>query len=160
MCTFEHIVTPICSLPSYQYPKMGAFYPCNMKWHFQNLHTPEPFKTLKSGSQSETTKEEKNCDTLPNSQHCRGRRACWSFRMGLDWTHKWEFKMKSTCTSKKRGRLLQIEWKCCGGLSKNNFKHKFYMACNLWEEALLPPYGIFCAYPQGLHLNVTFPQNS
>jgi hypothetical protein len=45
--------------------------------------------------------------------------------MGLGWTHKWEFKMKSTCTTKKIGWLVQVEWKWCSGLDKDNFKHKF-----------------------------------
>jgi hypothetical protein len=33
---------------------------------------------------------------------------------------------------------MLIEWKWCGGFSKNNLKHKFYMVCNVWEEAPLP----------------------
>jgi hypothetical protein len=32
---------------------------------------------------------------------------------------------------------MQIESKWCGGLSKDNLKHKLYMAHNLWEEAPL-----------------------
>jgi len=44
--------------------------------------------------------------------------------MGLGQTHKQEFKMLSTCTTKKKRRLVQVEWKWCGGLSKDNFKHK------------------------------------
>jgi hypothetical protein len=58
--------------------------------------------------------------------------------MGLGQTHKQEFKMKSTCTTKKRGRLMQIESKWCSGLSKDKFKHKLYTTHNLWEEAPLP----------------------
>jgi len=46
--------------------------------------------------------------------------------------------MKSTCTTKKKGRLVQVECKWCDELSKDNFKHKLYMAHNLWEEAPLP----------------------
>ncbi len=49
-----------------------------------------------------------------------------------------EIKMRSTCTTKKRGRLVQVEWKWCGGLNRDNLKHKLYTACNLWEEAPLP----------------------
>ncbi len=33
---------------------------------------------------------------------------------------------------------MQVEWKWCGGFNKDNFKHKLYMAHNLWEEAPLP----------------------
>jgi hypothetical protein len=41
------------------------------------------------------------------------------------------------CTPKlqERGRLVQVEWKWYGELSRDNFKHKFYMAHNLWEKA-------------------------
>ncbi len=58
--------------------------------------------------------------------------------MGLGQTYKQEFKMKSTYTTKKRRRLVQVEWKWCDKLSRDNFKHKLYMAHNLWEEAPLP----------------------
>jgi len=47
--------------------------------------------------------------------------------------------MRSTYTTKKGGgQLMQIEWKWCDELNKDNFKHKLYMAHNLWEEAPLP----------------------
>jgi hypothetical protein len=46
--------------------------------------------------------------------------------------------MKSTYTTKKKRWLVQVEWKWCDGLSRDNLKHKFYMAHNLWEEAPLP----------------------
>ncbi len=58
--------------------------------------------------------------------------------MGLEQTHKQKFKIKSTYITKERRWLVQIERKWCGGLNKDNFKHKFYMARNLWEEAPLP----------------------
>jgi hypothetical protein len=58
--------------------------------------------------------------------------------MGLGQTHKQEFKMKSTYITKERGRLMQIECKWCGGLNKDNFKHKFYMAHNLQKETPFP----------------------
>jgi hypothetical protein len=45
----------------------------------------------------------KNWSMLYNSQHFEGRRACWSSRMGLGWTCKQEFKMRSICTTKKKG---------------------------------------------------------
>ncbi len=74
---------------------------------------------------------------LPSLQHFKGRKACWSFGMGLEQTHKQEFKIKSTCTTKKRERLVQVEHKWCDGFSKDKFKHKLYTAHNLWEEAPL-----------------------
>jgi hypothetical protein len=42
--------------------------------------------------------------------------------------HKQEFKMKSTCTTNKRGLLMQVEHKWCDGLNSDNLKHKLYMA--------------------------------
>jgi hypothetical protein len=30
---------------------------------------------------------------------------------------------------------MQIECKWCDKFNKDNFKHKFYTACNFWEEA-------------------------
>jgi hypothetical protein len=69
--------------------------------------------------------KEKSWGTLLNSQHYGGRKVCC------------EFKMKSTCTTKKKGRLVLVEWKWCDELSKDNFKHKFYTTHNLWEEAPL-----------------------
>jgi hypothetical protein len=77
----------------------------------------------------------KSWGTLPNSQHFGGRRACWSSKMGLWWIRKREFKMISTCITKKIGRLVQVEWKWCDEFSKDNLKHKLYMARNLWVEA-------------------------
>jgi hypothetical protein len=55
--------------------------------------------------------------------------------MALERTHKWKFKMKSICTTKKRRRLVQVEWTWCNKLSKDNFKHKLCTTHNLWEEA-------------------------
>ncbi len=46
--------------------------------------------------------------------------------------------MKSICTTKKRRRLVQVEWTWCNKLSKDNFKHKLCTTHNLWEEATLP----------------------
>jgi hypothetical protein len=58
--------------------------------------------------------------------------------MGLEQIHKQKFKMKSTCITKEIRRLWQVEWKCCLGLNKDNFKHKLYTIYNLLEEAQLP----------------------
>jgi hypothetical protein len=57
--------------------------------------------------------------------------------MRLGQTRKREFKMKSTCTTKKRGRLVQVKWKWCNGLNRDNLKHKLYMTRKFWEEAPL-----------------------
>jgi hypothetical protein len=58
--------------------------------------------------------------------------------MGLGQIHKQKFKMKSTCTTKERGRLVQVECKWYDILNRDNLKHKIYTACHLWKEALLP----------------------
>jgi hypothetical protein len=38
----------------------------------------------------------------------------------------------------KIGWLMQVEWKWCSEFSRENFEHKLYMTCNLWEEAPFP----------------------
>jgi hypothetical protein len=58
--------------------------------------------------------------------------------MALKKNQKKKFKMKSTCTTKDRKQSVQIERKWCGGLNRDNFKHKLYMTHHLWEEAPLP----------------------
>ncbi len=58
--------------------------------------------------------------------------------MGLGRTHKQEFKMKSICTTKERGWLMQIECKWCDKFNKKNFKHKFCTTHNLCEETPFP----------------------
>jgi hypothetical protein len=99
---------------------------------------PKLLKRLKNGSQNETMEKEKNRGTFVGLQHFWGKRACWSFEMGLRWIHKKKFKMKSTCTTKEKRRLLQIKRKWCTRLNSINFNHKFYMTHNLWEETPLP----------------------
>jgi hypothetical protein len=46
--------------------------------------------------------------------------------------------MKPTCTIKEKGGLMQIDHQWCDEFNRDNFKHKFYMVHNLWEEAPLP----------------------
>jgi hypothetical protein len=58
--------------------------------------------------------------------------------MGLGQTHKREFKMMSTCTTKQIRRLMQVKWKWCGRLNRDNLKHKLHTAHNLWEETPFP----------------------
>ncbi len=74
--------------------------------------------------------------------------------------HKREFKMRSTYITKKRRRLMQVEWKWCNRLSWDNFRHKLYMARTFGSRHHSPPYSILCASLWGLHPNVTFPQDS
>ncbi len=58
--------------------------------------------------------------------------------------------MKLTCTSKRKGRLVQVGHKWCGKLSRDNIR--LYTICNLWEE---PPF-LPCGSLWGLHPNNTF----
>jgi hypothetical protein len=46
--------------------------------------------------------------------------------------------MKSTCITKERKWLMQVECKWCSALKKDNFKHKLYTAHKFWEDAPLP----------------------
>jgi hypothetical protein len=39
---------------------------------------------------------------------------------------------------KERGQLVQVECKWCNEFSRDNLKHNFYIAHNLWEEAPFP----------------------
>jgi hypothetical protein len=55
---------------------------------------------------------------------------------------------------------MQVEWKWCNKLSRDNLKHELYTAHNLWEEAPLLSLYILCASSQGLHPNVIFPWDS
>ncbi len=58
--------------------------------------------------------------------------------MGLRQIHKQKFNIKLTYTTKQTGQLVQIRNKWCDEFSKDNFKFKFYIAHNLWEEVSLP----------------------
>jgi hypothetical protein len=85
---------------------------------------------------------------------------------------KWDYdkltseslKTSSTCITKKRGRLMQVEWMWCSELSRNNLKHKLYLACNLWEEAPHPSlYYIMCLSTRmtsKCHFSLRFPSGS
>jgi hypothetical protein len=44
--------------------------------------------------------------------------------------------MISTCITKKKRQLMQVEWKWCDKFNRDNLKHKLYMTCNLLEEAI------------------------
>jgi hypothetical protein len=76
--------------------------------------------------------------------------------MGLGQTDKQEFKMKSTCTTKKKRWLVQVEWKSCDGLSRGNFKHKFYTTHNLRKEAPLPSLIIYYVPLHGDYIQMSF----
>jgi hypothetical protein len=69
--------------------------------------------------------------------------------------------MKSTCTTKERRRLVQVKHKWCDELNKDNFKHKLYMAHNLWKKAPPPSLIIyFMTLHKGYIQMVIFPNTS
>ncbi len=74
---------------------------------------PKLLRRLKCGSYNETLEKENSWGTLLNSQYFKGKGAGWSSGMGLEQIHKRKFKMRSTYTIKKIGRLMQVEWKWC-----------------------------------------------
>jgi hypothetical protein len=80
--------------------------------------------------------------------------------MKLGRTHKRKFKMRSTYTTKKRGRLMQVEWKWCNGFNRDNLKHKFTQLATFGRKHHSSSFSIFCAFMQGLHPNLIFPQDS
>jgi hypothetical protein len=67
--------------------------------------------------------------------------------------------MRSNCTTKKKKRLVQVEWKWCGGLSRNNFKHKLYTTCNFGRKHHSFLCSILYASSWRLHPYVIFPQD-
>jgi hypothetical protein len=80
--------------------------------------------------------------------------------MGLRWTHKWEFKMRLICTTKRRGKWVQVEWKWCDGLNRDNLKHKLIPPTTFAKRHHSLPYNILFASLWGLHPNVTFSWDS
>ncbi len=77
--------------------------------------------------------------------------------MGLRQTHKQKFKMKLIYKTKKRRRLMQVERKWCGKLSRDNLKHKLYTTRKLFKRKHhSPPYGILYDSPRELHPNGIF----
>ncbi len=66
-------------------------------------------------------------------------------------------KMRSTCTTKKREQLVQIEWKWCDKVNRNNFKQKFYTTRNLWEDAPLPSLSYTLCLAMGTTFKCHFP---
>ncbi len=59
---------------------------------------------------------------------------------------------------------MQVEWKWCDGLCKDNFKHKLYIALNLWKEAPLPSLYYTLCFSMGItskcHFSPRLPSGS
>jgi hypothetical protein len=71
--------------------------------------------------------------------------------------------MKSTYTSKKRGRLMQVKRMWCDRLNKDNCKHKFYITHSLprasGRKHHSPPYNILCNTFCGSYIQMAFFSN-
>ncbi len=80
--------------------------------------------------------------------------------MGLEETHKQKFDMKLTKTAKQRGQLVQIGWKWCNRLNRDNFKIKLTQPTTFGRKHHSPPYNICYDSSRGLHSNGTFSCNS
>jgi hypothetical protein len=63
--------------------------------------------------------------------------ACWSFKMRIKTNSQVKVQDEINLHNQERRRLVQVEWKWYGELSRANFKHKLYTTHNLWEEAPL-----------------------
>jgi len=72
--------------------------------------------------------------------------------------------MRSICTTKKKRRLMQVEWKRCDIFNKDNFNHEFYTTHNLWEEASLPSpivcFVFFAGTTSKCHFSLGLPSGS
>jgi len=115
---------------------------------------PWPPQETQRWVQKQNNERKRELGTFLNLQHFGGKNASSSFGMGLERTHKWEFKMRSTYVTTKRKQLMQVELKWCSKLSKDNLKHKLSTTFNLWRRHHPPSYNIFCASLWGLHLSL------
>jgi hypothetical protein len=50
---------------------------------------------------------------------------------------------------------MQVEWKSCDRLSKDNLKHKFYTTHNLWEEAPPPSLTVYFVPLRGDYIQMS-----
>ncbi len=83
-------------------------------------------------------KNKKNWGMLPNLKHFGGMRGVLELQDGIKTNSQTRVQDEINLQNKKKKVVSASEWKWCGEFSKDNFKHKLYMACNLWEEAPLP----------------------
>jgi len=105
-------------------------------------------------------KEIKNLGMFPSSQHLRGRKLCWSSRMGLRQIHKQEFKMKSTCTTRKKGDWCKSNANGVVNLVRTNLSTSFTWLATFKRKHHSPSYNILCDFLWGLHLNNIFSHDS
>jgi hypothetical protein len=80
--------------------------------------------------------------------------------MGLKQTHKQEFKMRSTCTTRKEGSWCKLNGSGVADLIRTTSSTSFTWPATFERKHHSPPYSILCASMWGLHPNVTFPQDS
>jgi hypothetical protein len=110
------------------------------KFEFGKDHDAPPklLERLRCKSEGENNERKgvRVCSLTHNTLGVRG--ACWSFRMGIRTNSQAKVQDEINLHNQEKGQLMQIKWKWCDGLNKDNLKHKLYMARNLWEEAPFP----------------------
>jgi hypothetical protein len=62
--------------------------------------------------------------------------------------------------NRKRGRLVQVKWNGVTNLVGTTLSTSFTQATTFGRRHHSPPYNTLCAFPWGLHPNVTFPRDS
>ncbi len=80
--------------------------------------------------------------------------------MGLGQNHKHKFKMMSTYTTKKKNDKCKLNGSGVVDLVRTTSSTNFTQSTTFGKRHHSSPYNIIYACPQGLHPNVTFPQDS
>ncbi len=97
---------------------------------------------------------------FPNLQHFEGRRACWSSRMGLGWTHNKSSWWDELAKPKKKGNLCKLNESGVVDLVGTTLNISFTQPTTFGRRHHSPPYSILYAFPWGLRPNVTFVRDS
>ncbi len=88
-------------------------------------------------------------------QHFKGRKVCYNSKMGLGWTHKQEFKIKSTCTTNEKRWLMQVECKWFGGFKGTTLNTSFTWPATFGRRPSSLPYNILHDSPWS-YIQMTF----
>ncbi len=89
----------------------------------------------------------------------RGRKACWSSRLGLGRIDKFQL-LTQTCTKPTQGGYCIVGALLVLGRTTSNSDSQDSPQPELGWSHHLPPYSILCASPQGPHLNGILSQDS
>jgi hypothetical protein len=74
----------------------------------------------------------------------RGRRACWSSRMGLVWIHKWEFKMSQLAQPRKKNNWCKLNGNGAMNLKGTTSNTSFTWPVIFGRRHHFTPYNILC----------------